>query len=244
MSASAITYRLVVSYRGEHFHGVAPQPGFRTVAGVLTDALEAAASEKPAAMAYAARTDKGVDARMNIFSFRLRNPLGPLHLPPDLRVVDVKEVPRSYHARNSSTSKRYRYRLLYGSHPRAWTIGVPLDLDVMRTLAEKLTGTHDFTALRHPRCEIRSTVRTIHAITIRSRGPLVVIDVEGDGFLRQQVRILVGTLASTAAGWLTIDGVMDAMARRDRKGTGLTAPAHGLTLMRVTDAIPRRDRGP
>lgn len=246
VTASAITFRLVVSYRGEHFHGVPTQPGVRTVASALTEALSTVTTEKPVALAFAARTDAGVGARMNLCSFRLEQApdFSRIRLPPDLRILDVTQVPRSYHARNSSLGKHYRYRITREPSDHAWPIAVPLDLDVMRTLAAHFMGTHDFTALRHPRCSANNPVKTIESIRIRERGPLVVIDVLGDGFLRQQVRILVGTLASTGAGWLTIDHVRDAFSRRDRSSLGPSAPARGLVLMRVRDALPRRDRAP
>jgi len=247
VSASATTYRITLAYRGGALHGVAPQPGLRTVSSVLTDALMAATQERPVALVFAARTDAGVDATMNLCSFRLERAwLAPhLHtclrqvLPADVHVRAVQVVPRSYHARNSALSKHYRYRLLLGSppSPRAWSIRVPLDPGAMRALAAGLMGTHDFTALRHPRCSAPNPVRTLEAITLRQRGNLMVMDVQGDGFLRQQVRILAGTLASTGAGWLHPDTVLEAVSRRDRNGTGPTAPAHGLVLRYVYDII-------
>lgn len=243
------TYKVTLAYDGAAFHGVSPSVGVRTVGGALAAAIAAGVGEPPRAMAWAARTDSGVHARANVFSFKLDTRPEPgflweallPHLGPGVHVRDVAVVPQSFHARASARSKVYRYRMVEGTPPLGWapfvwTVGAALDVTRMRALAQALPGTRDWSAMRHARCEA-NPVKALGRITIRSRplatGRLWILDVEGTGFVRQQVRRLVSTLALTGAGWFTVDGVMDALERRDRTGTGLPAPARGLTLWRV-----------
>lgn len=238
-----------MSYTGTTMHGVAPQPGLRTLASELTHAIFEASSSAPVALNFSSRTDAGVHARHQVVSFRLPGPPNQdlahalqLGLPPDVELLELDAVPRSFNARQSSLWKHYRYRILQGaltSHPQAWCVAPPLSLERMQDLASALVGTHNFHALRSPRCAAPNPVKTLHVVQVRQRpvrdGVLTVVDVVGDGFLRQMVRILAGTLASCGAGWLGKDGVMDALARKDRSGTGPVAPACGLTLWHVED---------
>jgi tRNA pseudouridine38-40 synthase len=247
------TYRLVVAYDGRGFHGAAVQPGLRTVCGELATAVERALGASPVALALAGRTDAGVHARGQVVSFRLRDPvdadalaarLRP-HLPADVRLCRVEEVPRSFHARNSAKLKLYRYRLVEtpgevppGLQGRAWAVPGPVDVAVMAALARALEGTRDFTALRHPRCQASSPVREVRRVRVKARSlgagrRLVVVDVVGVSFLRGMVRNLVGALVEVGTGRMGLEEVVDAVARADPGAIRRPAPAHGLTLWRV-----------
>jgi len=249
MSASAATYKVTLGYRGTHFFGVSPQPDGRTVCSELTTALTRCFSQPPVALAWAARTDRGVHAVANVFSFRLREPVPAStvltrlrsDLPADVTLHAVSEMPRSFHARASAKAKHYRYRVWVGnavpSTERVWQAEVPLDLARMQALAQWLTGTRDWSALRHPRCSARTPVKTMERVSVRARsgkrGTLYVLDVVGVAFLRQMVRRLAGTLCSVGAGWLTLEAAQRAIVDGKREDAGPAAPAHGLTLMRV-----------
>lgn len=246
------TYKAVLAYNGSGFHGVALQPGLRTVGAVLEQAVREAAGQDPVSLAFAGRTDAGVHARGQVASFRLTNTIGMdvislaaalrAALPGDLRLKSLETVPRSFHARSCARTKVYRYRVVVGDEPalqrRAWCVVPQLDVQRMRSLATRLVGTRDFSALRNPRCHANNTVKTLVRIrvgarTLRSGVLYVVVDVEGTGFLRRMVRILVGTLAAHGAGWLLEQDVVEAVARGNRDGVGPEAPAHALTLWRV-----------
>ncbi|MEW5855094.1 MAG: tRNA pseudouridine(38-40) synthase TruA [Myxococcota bacterium] len=250
MSAPTATYSVLIRYQGDGFHGVALQPGLRTVGQVLKDAVVAATGLEPVAMAFAARTDARVHARAQVASFRLTPAPSPESLrdalartlPADLRVLAVEQRSRSFHARASASGKHYRYRILAGvdgeATPHAWCVKPHLDVARMREAAQEMEGTHDFTALRHPRCSARNPVRTVTAVRVRERrlrsgAQYFVVDVRGEGFLRQMVRIMAGTMGMVGAGWLSPQDVAEALSRRDRGATGPAAPAHGLTLWKV-----------
>ncbi len=244
------TYKVTLAYDGAAFHGVSPSVGVRTVGGELHHVLAAALGEAPRAMAWAARTDAGVHARSNVFSFKLTSKPTAVTvaqallagLGPGLHLRGVWVVPQSFHARSSARGKLYRYRIVEGAPPAGWepfvwAVGASLDLARMRSLAQALPGTRDWSAMRHARCEA-NPVKHLNAVTVRQRvlrggARLTLVDVVGEGFVRQHIRRLVSTLALCGAGWFTVDGVMDALQRKDRLGTGLPAPARGLTLWRV-----------
>ncbi|MBI5496902.1 MAG: tRNA pseudouridine(38-40) synthase TruA [Deltaproteobacteria bacterium] len=250
LSRTPCTYKVVLAYDGAAFHGVIRQPGLRTVGEEFQRALEDAAGQRAVALCYAARTDTGVHALGQVASFRLGEPV-PVHdllprvrarLPPDIRLRGAEEVPRSFHARASAVEKLYRYRFARGAVPpgvarRAWVVAPALDLGVMAQLARGLTGTHDFTALSHPRSS-GGTVKTVRCIRLRRRatawGEVILVDVVGDGFLRQMVRRMAATLALCGSGWFPVEHVLSTLAGAQRRGLGPAAPPQGLTLVRVT----------
>ena len=145
------------------------------------------------------------------------------HLPPAIAVRELADVPDGFDARRSARGKVYRYLIwnhLVRSPRRArwsWHLRAPLDTHALREAAAAFVGQHDFKAFRAADCERRSTVRLIRSFTVVRDGALVTCEVEGTAFLKNMVRIMVGTLV--AAG--------------DRTSAGVTAPAHGLTLVRV-----------
>jgi tRNA pseudouridine38-40 synthase len=115
----------------------------------------------------------------------------------------------------------------------AWHIHPTLDLPAMRHAATHLVGTRDFASLRSPRCTAVETTRDLHSITITADGDAVIFDIRGGGFLRQMIRILIGTLIEIGFGLRDADSLPTLLAGRDRRPAGFTAPSRGLTLMEV-----------
>jgi tRNA pseudouridine38-40 synthase len=234
--------RLVVEYDGTSLCGWQRQANGPTVQGHIEDAL-ARLLEHPAPVAGASRTDAGVHARGQVASFRTAKQI-PLHgirrglnslLPRAIAITEATEVPDDFHPRFSATGKHYRYTLL--ARPdraprwehRAWHLRDPLDLASIRAGAAVLVGEHDFAAFRAAGCTARTTTRRIDAIDLTADGELVLIDVRGNAFLRNMVRILVGTLVAQ----LPASQVAEILSSRDRTRARTTAPAHGLELMSV-----------
>ncbi len=114
-----------------------------------------------------------------------------------------------------------------------WHIHPRLDLPAMRRAATHLVGTHDFAALRSRRCTATSTTRDLHDITITADGDRVTLDIRGGGFLRQMIRIVVGTLVEVGVGLRDPEDIPALLASRDRAAAGFTAPSRGLTLVAV-----------
>jgi len=239
-------FRVVVEYDGTDFSGWQRQVEERTVQGTLEDALKAMTGES-VFVRGAGRTDAGVHADGQVATFEIGVDIPPhgllrgmnSALPPDVALVDVAEAPSDFDARFSARGKVYRYTVW--SHfvrsplrsRRAWHVREPLDVEAIRTAAAALVGDHDFRAFRASDCDRRTTRRIVRAIDIDRQGAVLTIDVEATAFLKNMVRILVGTLIDIGRGRVPPDAVARMLATGDRTIGGMTAPPQGLTLLRV-----------
>ncbi len=245
---------LTVAYDGTAFSGWAAQRDARTVEDALRGAIRALdpRAEGPRG---SSRTDAGVHAEGQLAAFdaTLEIPARGWvlalnqHLPDDVSVRAARTVPVSYSPRFASKKKRYRYRLLLDKvrdpllRDRAWRIGWELDLEKMRREARAIVGTHDFAAFRSAGDERDVTTRTVHdvAVVVDAVDPRVAsIVVEGNAFLYNMVRILVGTLVDVARGHLDEGAIARALASKDRSHAGQTAPPHGLVLEHIDVDLP------
>ena len=161
-------------------------------------------------------------------------------LPLDVRVMTAEDMPPDFHARFSSLGKTYRYRIQTGSitlpmdRRIAWHVPIPPDVERMREAAAHMIGEHDFSAFRSSQCDAASPVRTLRRVEVQSERPdLVAVEVEGGGFLRNMVRIIVGTLVDVGIGRHPSSWVAELLTHGDRRKGGITAPAKGLFLKEV-----------
>ncbi|MCK4341321.1 MAG: tRNA pseudouridine(38-40) synthase TruA [Phycisphaerae bacterium] len=240
--------KLVLAYDGTDFHGWQSQAGVRTVQAEV-EAVLRRVLRHPLHVQGASRTDAGVHARGQVASVLTTSPI-PVenllravghHLPPDVALVHVAEAEPEFHPSLDALGKLYRYRIFNAVRRPvevlagrfAWHVWYPLDLDRMRAAAARLVGTHDFAAFASQGSPRASTVRTVRRIGIRRRVDEVLIDVEGDGFLYNQVRNMVGTLYEVGRGRWPPERIGEILASRSRNQAGLTAPPHGLCLQWV-----------
>jgi tRNA pseudouridine38-40 synthase len=103
----------------------------------------------------------------------------------------------------------------------------------MQSAADRLVGRHDFNAFRAADCERKTTVRSLGRLAVARAGELVTVEVEADAFLKNMVRILVGTLSEVGWGRRAPADVQRILDGRDRRQAGITAPPQGLMLVRV-----------
>jgi tRNA pseudouridine38-40 synthase len=251
--------RLVVEYDGSELHGWQRQHNAPTVQQHIEEALAKLLTHE-VQIVGASRTDTGVHARGQIASFRTERPISVTGvrrglntmLPDSISIRDAAEVPDDFHPRFSATGKHYRYTILARRErsPRwrhyAWHHPEPLAVHLMHDAARMLVGEHDFSAFRAAGCSARSTVRRIDSITLTRLHPhLLELDIRGNAFLRQMVRIIVGTLTEVGTGRLTVGQVGEILASRERVNAGITAPPEGLELVEVrydgTRTGPRTD---
>jgi tRNA pseudouridine38-40 synthase len=239
-------FRVVVEYDGTDFSGWQRQREERTVQGVLEDALREMTGES-VFVRGAGRTDAGVHADGQVATFDLELAIPPHGLlrglnsilPVDLALVDVAEAAPDFDARFSARGKVYRYTIWahFVRSPRrarhAWHVREPLDVAAIRTAAAALVGDHDFRAFRASDCDRRTTRRIVRAIDVDRQGAVLTIDVEATAFLKNMVRILVGTLVDVGRGRIEPGAVAHMLETGDRAAGGMTAPARGLTLLRV-----------
>jgi tRNA pseudouridine38-40 synthase len=239
--------RLTVEYDGTTLCGWQRQDNGPTVQQHLEEALSKLLSHD-VRVRGASRTDAGVHARGQVALFHTEKTI-PLHgirrglnslLPETISVHDVTEVGDDFDPRHSATGKHYRYTILRAPtrsprwRDRAWHHSRPLDLEAMRAAAAVLVGEHDFAAFRSVHCTAKTTVRRINTIDLLEHPEdLLTVEVRGNAFLRNMVRILVGTLVDVGVGRFSVAQVAEILAARDRTKAGLTAPAHGLELVEV-----------
>ncbi len=243
------TFRLSLEYDGREFAGWQLQRrGQRTVQGTLQEAFQRVTGCEVGVVG-AGRTDAGVHAEGQVASVEVETEMAPDRLrralngvlPPDLAVWECAQAPEGFHARYQARSKLYCYRIWNGESgsplraARAHHVPKALDVEAMRRAAALLLGTHDFAAFRAAGSSVRSTVRTLERLEVEAepRGEIRIL-VEGDGFLRQMVRILAGTLIEVGLGRRDAAGLTAVLAARERSRAGRTAPAQALTLVRVS----------
>ena len=238
--------RVVVEYDGTDFSGWQRQAAERTVQGCLEDAIREMTGET-VTVRGAGRTDAGVHAAGQVASFALgaRIPVqGILRglnsiLPADMALVEVAEADPAFDARFSARGKVYRYEVwnhLVRSprHARTtWHVRGALDMAAIREAASALVGEHDFRAFRASDCERRTTRRIVRRLDVDRQGPEVSFEVEATAFLKNMVRILVGTLVDVGRGRLTSGTIARMLDTGDRTAGGVTAPPQGLTLVRI-----------
>jgi tRNA pseudouridine38-40 synthase len=243
---TARTLRLIVEYDGTDFAGWQRQTGQTTVQGCLEKAFLDMTGQE-VIVRGAGRTDAGVHAEGQAASVEIASRIPNLgflrglnsHLPPEIAVLDVADMPTGFDARHHARGKIYRYQVW--NHPvrspklarRTWHVYDPIDTDAMRRAATWLLGEHDFRAFRSSDCDRKNTVRILRRITVHREGALVTVEVEGTAFLRNMVRILAGTLVAVGKGKMPADHVATLLRNGDRTQAGMTAPACGLTLVRV-----------
>lgn len=238
--------RLIVEYEGTNYVGWQRQLNGLSVQQALEEAFEKASGEH-VCITGAGRTDAGVHALAQVAQLDTHCTIPPekisyamnTFLPMDIRVKSSELADSDFHARFCAKGKTYRYTIYQATHPSAiyrnlsWHIRSELDAAAMREAAQYLFGEHDFAAFCAAGSEVKDTVRTIHAITITKAEPFLYIEVTGNGFLYNMVRIIVGTLADAGLGRIPPERVKEILEGRDRNAASPTAPAHGLTMVRV-----------
>lgn len=243
---------MIVSYDGAAYEGYQSQPSGNTIQDKLEEAIQHLTRER-VKIHGSGRTDAGVHARGQVVNFHTKSRIPierwPLaintRLPDDIVVSHAQEMPEAFHARRSAKLKTYRYTLQNSSFPnvmtRNWSLHLYrlLDIDAMKEGISYLTGQHDFTSFCSTGASGESRVRTIYMAKVEEQpsaqgiGKEIVIELTGNGFLYNMVRIIVGTLILVGQQQLEPVKVREILEARDRSKAGPTAPPHGLQLWNV-----------
>ncbi len=238
--------RLDICYDGTRYRGWQRHPGIdNTIQGKLETALSRILEEEIEVFG-SGRTDAGVHANGQVANFHCASDMPTeeilsqlrRYLPDDIGIYSCKEVSERFHARLNASNKTYCYRIWNSDTPcvfeRRFMTVYPekLDLEAMRRAAAHLVGEHDFGAFCANAKMKKSTVRTIYCLDIQKKGNEIRISITGNGFLRNMVRILVGTLLEVGRGERTAESV-PSLFRSVRADAGFMAPPQGLSLMEV-----------
>ena len=240
------TILLTIAYDGTNYSGWQVQPNGLAVQQVVEEALEQLLKEH-VQVRSSGRTDAGVHARAMAAAFTTSRNL-PLRafvegvnrfLPADIAIQDARIVPAEFKPITMAYAKHYRYTIINSSirspldRQYSWQVREPLDLAAMEEAAGCFVGSHDFAAFRASNCVAKTTIRRIDSVHIARQDSIITIDVTGGGFLKNMVRVMVGTLVDIGKGRFTPSDIDRLLQRGDRKEAGSTAPACGLCLMRV-----------
>lgn len=239
--------RMHISYDGTDFTGWQRQTHHTTIQGTL----EAAVSRiygKPISVLGASRTDSGVHANNQVAHFDApRDPsLFDLRYaiqcltPPSIVVKEIFLAPSDFHAIACVQDKIYKYRVLNRRVPSAlrqrytYWMRFPLDLDFLNEASQFIVGKQDFKSFQSAGTPVQTTVRTItEARWTQLDEDTLEFSIRGDGFLKQMVRNIVGTLIDINRDGLPASRIREILDALDRRKAGPTAPPQGLFLYRV-----------
>ncbi len=238
--------RLILAYDGTDYSGWQDQPGVQTVQKTIEDALAGILGVRVRVQA-AGRTDAGVHALAMpaVFDDPTLIPMRAFvdglnsRLPRDIAVQEAAMVADDFKVIGDALSKTYRYMVymprLRNPHYRrtSWHVPYPLDFQKMERAAQQFVGVHDFAAFRGQNCTAATTVRRIDGVKLQMEPPLLAIEVTGGGFLKNMVRIMVGTLIDIGRGRLHENCIRDLLDEPNRCKAGVTAPPQGLCLVSV-----------
>ncbi len=236
--------KLTISYDGSEYHGWQIQPGQKTIQGVLTEAIcDLLGCE--VTMTAVSRTDAGVSALGQVAFIQIDSPIPTENLakaithrlPSDIAVIEAIEIPEGFDVTGAVKSKLYRYTIFTGRHRpvlqirHCWHLMEKLDLAAMAEAAKMLVGKKNFKSFAAAADQRENTVRTIFRCDVTNENDWVYIDVEGDGFLYNMVRNIVGTLVEIGLDRWSPEKITEIIEAKDRTAAGPIAPAAGLCLM-------------
>ncbi len=254
--------RLDLEYDGEPFSGWQSQTNGVSIQSAVEKALATFLGCERIPVTAAGRTDAGVHALAQTASFTLKsevalaanfNPsdevcLGRMLrgmngiLPEQISVKRVALMRPTFHARRDAAGKTYEYAIVEGPakpallRKRAWHVFLPMDFDKMKRAAKCFVGFRDFATFKGRKAQLETTTRVVESFSVERSEyyeNLILFTVTGDGFLKNMVRIMVGTLVDVGRGKLAEEDVPNIIASLDRTKAGQTAPACGLTLVKV-----------
>lgn len=239
-------YKIIFSYDGSSFHGYQIQPKLRTVQGELERAVSYLNGQKKTSVQSSGRTDQGVHAIAQVAHFdldtvipeyKIKQGLNSL-LPEDIHIIRAMQVKGNFHARFSAKKKEYIYQINMGEYNPImrnyqYQYGKELDLEKVKRAIHFFEGTHDFTSLISSEDLREDKVRTIYKTSVKKEKEILTITFQADGFMKYQVRNMVGLLVEIGRGKKSVEDVAKIIDKKDQKASKKTAPACGLYLKKV-----------
>ena len=234
------------SYDGSAYAGFQTQKGLNTIQEQLENAASIVNNHQKTVIVATGRTDKGVhalcqyahvDIDVKITEKKLKRALNS-NLPDDIHVIETKQVADDFHARYNVKEKEYTYKINTGEYNPlernyVFQYNYKLDINNMKKAIKYFLGGHDFRAFVTDNKEKENCIRTITKATISEQDEIITIKFTGNGFLRYQVRNMVGILIKVGENKISPETVEKILESKDRTKAGKTAPAEGLYLSKV-----------
>ncbi len=238
--------KLTIEYDGKDFNGWQKQPTKLNIQGTIEQAIKQITGEDVELNA-SGRTDAGVHALGQVANFKTNSQI-PIEkfaiainskLKRSIVIKKAEEVDERFHSRLSCKKKTYRY--IINNSPEGTAIyrnletHIPqkLDLSQMKKVIKYFEGEHDFKAFKASGTSSKSSVRTIYKADIYQENEKIFIEITGNGFLYNMVRIIVGTLVEVGLGKIKPEKIIDIIQQGKRENAGKTFPPNGLYLLKV-----------
>ncbi|MFA6118599.1 MAG: tRNA pseudouridine(38-40) synthase TruA [Parachlamydiales bacterium] len=236
--------KINLTYDGTDYYGWQKTKHGPSIEEELENALKKI-FQKSLKLQAASRTDKNVHAKNQVVNFFLEKEvdLGILKhklncmLPKDIRILKIEKAEPNFHPSTDCKKKQYCYYIRQSSfnfpHLRfySWNIHQNLDIEKMKAAAEFLIGTKDYSSFTNRKQT--DSIRTIFDISIEKKDEHIIISITGDNFLYKMARIMVGTLVYAGLNKIDAGSIKKILLSKDRKLSGMTAPAHGLFLNEI-----------
>jgi len=236
--------KLTIQYDGSRYSGWQIQPRKRTIQGELIEAISNLVGVRTHVHG-ASRTDAGVSALGQVGLFEIESPIPTENfakaingrLPREIVVTSAEEVSRDFDLLGSVKSKLYCYSIYTGRYRpvlrlnQCWHMPKKLDAGAMNQAAQLLVGKKDFKSFASAADRRESSVRTIFRSDVTAEDKWIYVNVEGDGFLYNMVRNIVGTLVEIGIGRWKPEKIIEILEAKDRTAAGRLAPPQGLCLM-------------
>ena len=238
--------KLTIEYDGKDFKGWQKQPNKPNIQGEIERAIYNITKEE-VDLIGSGRTDAGVHALGQVANFKTNSniPIEKLalainsQLKNSIIIKKAEEVDERFHSRYNAKHKTYIY--IINNSPCGTAIYrnleycFPIKLDVakMQEAAKYFEGEHDFKAFKSSGTSAKNSVRTIYNASVKQEGEKIIIELTGNGFLYNMVRIISGTLLDVGLQKIKPEEIKNIIEEKDRQKAGKTLPAHGLYLVEV-----------
>lgn len=238
--------KLTIEYDGKDFNGWQKQPNKLNIQGEIERAIYNITKEE-VDLIGSGRTDAGVHALGQVANFKTNSQISieklPLAINSQLKnsivIKEAEEVNERFHSRYNAKHKTYRYIINNSKCGTAiyrnleYSYPFKLDAEKMKQASKYFEGEHDFKAFKSSGTSSKNSVRTIYKAIVKQEGEKIIIELTGNGFLYNMVRIISGTLLDVGLGKIQPEEIPEMIESKDRQRAGKTLPAHGLYLVEV-----------
>jgi len=238
--------KLIIEYDGKKFGGWQKQPNKLNIQGEIEKAIEEITGE-PVNLNASGRTDAGVHSVGQTANFKTNSNIALEKIPiainsklkQSIRIISAEEVDENFHSRYSCKGKKYRYVInnsKYGSaiyRDLEYHMPIKLDVEAMKKAIKYFEGEHDFKGFKASGTSSKSSVRIIYSAKVIKDGDRINIELEGNGFLYNMVRIISGTIVDVGLGKIKLEEIPEIIESKDRTRAGKTLPPQGLYLVDV-----------